>query len=91
MANMFGDLPQLVQVQFESRYRPGTYTGTSYSYIADHPLEVGDIVKVPTKFGESTARVCRVDVPITEIQCRVGELRHITEPATAGDLFAGFL
>lgn len=81
----------LVYVQFESRYKPGTYTGGTYSYIADIPLEVGDTVKVPTKFGETTAKVVRVNVPVTEIGCRVGELRHITEPATAGDLFSGLI
>ena len=84
------NLPSLVQVQFESRYKPGTYSGGAYTYIADHPLIVGDIVKVPTKYGESMAKVCRVNVPIPEIHCRVGELKHITEPATSGDLFAGF-
>lgn len=80
----------LVQVQFESRWKPGTYSGGAYTYIADHPLAVGDIVKVPTKYGESTAKVCRVNVPVTEIGCKVGELKHITEPATSGDLFSGF-
>ena len=46
-------------------------------------------MKVPTKFGESEARVSRIDVPISELQCRVGELRHITEAPTIGGLFAG--
>lgn len=80
----------LVEIQFESRYKPGTFTGNAYTYIADVPLVVGDIVNVPTKYGDRTARVCRVDVPIGDIQCRVGELRHITEaPAIGGTLFAG--
>lgn len=80
----------LVQVQFESRWRQGTFNGAGYTYIADHPLQVGDLVKVPTKYGEATAKVCRVDVPVEEIGCRVGELKHITEPATTGDLFSDF-
>lgn len=80
-------MPNIVQVQFEDKRTPGYFSGGLYSYIGDHPLQVGDIVKVPTKFGESRAKVCRVNVPVTEIHCRVGELKHITEPATAGDLF----
>lgn len=84
--------PSIVAVQYESRYQPGTFTGTEFSYIADTALAVGDIVNAPTKFGERKARVSRVDVPIGEIQCRVGELRHITEaPTVGGDLFAGFI
>lgn len=83
-------MPELVQVQFKSRYRD-EYSGTEYTYIADVPLQEGDIVRVPTKHGDSEARVCRVNVPIGEIPCRVGELRHITEPGThGGDLFHGF-
>lgn len=78
-----------VQVQFKSRYRDG-FGGAAYTYIADVPLAVGDIVKVPTKFGESDARVCRVNVPEDEVPAFFGELRHITTPVTAGDLFAEF-
>ena len=79
-----------VQVQFKNR-RTGAYSG-NYSYIADVPLQVGDVVKVPTRFGDTEAKVCRIDVPINEIQCRVGQLLHITESATpGGDLFDGFL
>lgn len=80
---------QLVAVQFRSRYKKDTFSGGEYTYIADVPLDVGDLVKVPTKFGESEARVTRVDVPISELKCKVGELKHITEAPTIGALFAG--
>ena len=72
----------IVAVQFKSRYS-GAYSGTTYAYQADVPVQVGDIVKVPTKFGESEAKVCRVDVPESEIPTYL-ELKHITEPATPG-------
>lgn len=85
-------IPDLVQVQFENQHRPGTYAGGSYTYIADHPLVVGDIVNVPTKYGEREAKVTKTNVSVGEIQCRVGQLLHITAPAIpGGDLFAGFL
>ena len=72
----------IVSVQFKSRYSD-TYGGNEYAYLADVPVSAGDIVKVPTKFGESEARVCRVDVPESEIPPYM-ELKHITEAATPG-------
>lgn len=88
----FGNnLPDLVQVQFESHANPGTFSGGNYTYIADNPLAVGDIVNCPTKYGDRQAQVVRTGVPIAEIPCRVGQLRHITAPAApACDLFASF-
>ena len=84
-------LPDLVQVQFESRANPGSYNGGSYTYIAGLPLHVGDVVNCPTKYGQRLARVVRVDVPISEIQCRVGQLQKITEPSIpSSDLFSSF-
>lgn len=83
-------MTNIVQVQFKSRYRD-EFCGNAYTYIADVPLLVGDIVKVPTKFGDSEARVCRIDVPESEIPAWCGELRHITEPASpSGTIFDDF-
>lgn len=83
-------ITNLVQVQFKSKYGD-TYAGRPYTYVADVPLLVGDIVKVPTANGDSDARVCRIDVPESECGFPIDRLRHITEPATpGGDLFAGF-
>ena len=79
----------IVQVNFKNRYGEG-YSGMNYTYIADVPLSVGDIVKVPTKYGDSEARVCRVNVPEDEVKAFSGDLKHITEPATPGDLFNDF-
>ena len=80
----------IVSVQFKSRYS-GTYGGSEYAYYADVPVSKGDIVKVPTKFGESEAKVCRVDVPESEIPPYM-ELKHITEAATpGGSMFDEFL
>lgn len=85
------NMPDLVQVQFESLACPGTFGGGNYTYIADNPLAVGDIVNCPTRYGERQAKVVRVDVPIREIQCRVGQLKKITGPAIPeANLFAGF-
>lgn len=80
----------LVQVQFKNR-NSDTYGGRAYTYAADVPLQVGDIVKVPTSNGDGEAKVCRVNVPESECGFPVDMLRHITEPATpGGNIFAGF-
>ena len=72
----------IVSVQFKSRYSD-TYGGKEYAYLSDVPVSEGDIVKVPTKFGDTEAKVCRVDVPESEIPAWM-ELKHITEAATPG-------
>lgn len=80
----------IVSVQFKNRHSEG-YGGKEYTYLADIPVSVGDIVNVPTKYGDSEAMVRKVDVPVTDIQCRVGELKHITEHGTPGSMFDSFL
>jgi len=81
----------LVQVQFRDR-RTGEFGGVNYTYIADVPVAVGDVVTVPTANGDGEARISRVDVPQSELPARLtpDRIRHITAPATAGDVFAGF-
>ena len=77
-----------VQVQFKSRYS-GEYGGRAYTYIADVPLEVGDVVTVPTASGDCEARVCRVNIPEAEARGGyTGEFRRIETPTTIGNLFA---
>ena len=75
----------LVQVQFKDRLHDG-YSGRPYTYIADVPLQVGDIVTVPTANGEGEARVCRVDVPDSDLPKFLNRdsLRHISDAATPG-------
>ena len=81
----------LVQVQFKSRYS-NSFEGTAYTYVADVPVAVGDIVTVPTSKGDGEAKVCRVNIPETELPkwLTPDKLRHITKPAVVGDAFAGF-
>lgn len=76
----------IVQVQFKNRYGGGFYGVNRYSYIAEVPVVVGDIVNVPTRRGKSEARVVAVDVPESELPAwlTAEQLLHITEPALAG-------
>jgi hypothetical protein len=57
----------IVKVQFQSRYNAKEFYGQEYTYYTEIPLKVGDVVKVPTKFGESTAIVSSINVPESQI------------------------
>lgn len=82
-------MSNIVQVLFKNRFS-GQYSGKPYTYYADIPVQVDDIVKVPTTSGTSEAKVCRVDVPESEIPAWM-QLKHITEPASpSGSLFDEF-
>lgn len=79
----------IVQVQFKNRFS-GQYSGKPYTYIADFPVQEGDIVKVPAGSGTSEAKVIRTDVPESEIPAWM-QLKHITEPASpCGSMFDEF-
>lgn len=77
-------MTNLVQVRFRNRYGEG-YGGAAYTYIADTPLSVGDIVTVPTRFGSSEARVCRVNVPEAEVEHFRDKLKSITDAASVSE------
>ena len=77
-----------VQVALKNRHS-GKYIGC-YSYIADVPVNVGDIVMVPTKYGDAEAKILRTNVTETEIQYKVEDLLHITSAASPNNLFDGF-
>ena len=84
-------MSNIVKVQFKRQWGLGGYTENEYAYIADNPVAVGDIVRCPTRYGESEARISRINVPETEVPTCYGDLKHITEPASvSGGLFDGF-
>lgn len=72
-------MPDIVTVQFMSEYHPGEFRGGNYNYYADVPLKVGDCVAVPSRRGESLARVTEVDIPEWRVEAKTKEImRHIT-------------
>lgn len=84
-------MPNIVQVQFKSRFKKDGYGDKLYTYIADVPLAEGDIVTVPTRNGEGEARVARINVPETEVEPWMHDrLQHITSTGTVGNLFDEF-
>lgn len=83
-------MSDLIQVQFKSKYAD-SYGGRPYTYRTESPMNVGDVVTVPTRSGNSEARVCRVDVPESELDSFVRDkLLTVTAPATVGSLFDEF-
>ncbi|WP_418710783.1 hypothetical protein [Allofournierella sp.] len=69
----------IVAVQYEARMEPGVFGGREYTYFAEVPLQMGDVVHVPTKFGSSLARVVRVGIPEYRVDDKVKQImRHIT-------------
>lgn len=74
----------IVTVQYEARMEPGTFGGREYTYYAEVPLKVGDVVKVPTKFSSSLARVVRVGIPEYRVDNTLKRsMRHITNKPVA--------
>lgn len=83
-------MSNIVQVQFKN-WHDSEYSGPLYTYISDVPVEVGDRVIAPTKYGDFDARVERVNIQLTDISgLKADQLRHITSPATSGKLFDDF-
>lgn len=78
----------IVQVQFKNRHND-RFGGTNYSYIAEVPVSVGDIVRVPTAYGESEAKIVAVDLPESALPRWLNpeSLKRITVPAVSGVLF----
>lgn len=70
-----------VKVQLRNR-ESGEFSGELKSYIADIPLQVGDVVKIPARYGSFEGVVCQVDVPAMKLERRIGELLHITQIVT---------
>lgn len=58
----------IVSVKYESEYNPRTFVGKSYSYYTNTKLKVGDLVIVPTAFGDKIARVSIINIPEDEIR-----------------------
>lgn len=74
----------IVAVQYEARMEPGTFGGREYTYYAEVPLKVGDVVKVPTKFSSNLARVSKMGIPAYRVPENIKAImRHITNKPIA--------
>ena len=51
----------IVTVRYKNKHGAG-YGESEYSYYADVPLKVGQIINVPTKYGTSKAKVAKIGI-----------------------------
>jgi len=75
----------IVSVHFQNKKNPEDFSGREYSYYAAIPLNVGDIVMVPTQKGQGKARVVRIGVKADEIGFDIGLMKTIETLADAED------
>ena len=69
----------IINVQFKNK-KNDSYGGRPYSYRCEIPATPGDIVKVPTAYGDSNARVLEIDVPESRVDERIlPQLKTVTE------------
>lgn len=68
-----------IYVKYEDEHWPRTFGGKEYSYYTDLKLEVGDLVKAPTKYGTSIAKVTKINVSQEEIKCIIPYIKNITK------------
>jgi|GEM_PF-1181395 len=74
-------MSDIVKVQFVNKKLPSGYGGIPYTYIADIPLKIGDIVYAPTKTGALKAKVISVGVTHDEIGFDIAKLASISKLA----------
>lgn len=68
---------QIVTVKYEDEYCAKTFSGREYIYYTSIPLNVGDLVEAPTKYGTSVARVSSINVPEDKISSFKESVRTI--------------
>lgn len=52
----------IINVKYEDKYFPKTFSGKAYSYYSNTNVNVGDLVLVPTAYGEKIARVSEINI-----------------------------
>ena len=67
----------IVGVKYQSKYDSQNFEGKMYSYYTNIKLDIGDIVIVPTDYGEKYAIVSRINVLEQEIEAFKDRLKTI--------------
>lgn len=58
----------IISVKYEDKYIPKTFSGKAYSYYTNIDVNIGDLVCVPTVYGEKIAIVSEVNIPEQKIE-----------------------
>lgn len=60
----------IISVQFKSKF-DGKWYGNKYHYLCNFSVKKGDVVRVPTKFGDSEAIVRDVNIPFYRVDPKI--------------------
>lgn len=52
----------IISVKYEDKFIPKTFVGKAYSYYSNTNVNVGDLVLVPTVYGEKIAIVSEINI-----------------------------
>ncbi len=58
----------IISVKYEDKYIPKTFSGKAYSYYTNIDVNIGDLVRVPTVYGEKIAIVSEVNIPEQKVE-----------------------
>ncbi len=58
----------IISVKYEDKYIPKTFGGKAYSYYANTDVDIGDLVLVPTTYGEKIAIVSEINIPEQKVE-----------------------
>lgn len=53
----------IINVKYEDKFNPKTFSGKSYSYYVNINVDVGDLVLAPTSSGDKIAIVSKINIP----------------------------
>lgn len=68
----------IISVKYESNYTPKVFEGKSYNYYSNTDVNVGDLVIVPTAYGDKIARVSEINIPEYKVEIIKPYLKTIT-------------
>lgn len=75
-------MSNIVMVQYKGK--PG-FGGREYGYYTEAPLKKGDVVMVPTLYGNSIAQVSRIHVRESEVASVLHLMRTIPKQESIND------
>lgn len=72
-------MSNIINVKYEDKYMPKTFSGKAYSYYTAIDVEVGDLVVAPTSNGDKIARVSEINIPEFKVEQIKPYLKLITD------------
>lgn len=67
----------IISVKHEDKFIPKTFSGKVYIYYSLVDVNVGDLVIVPTSYGDKMARVSEINIPKNKVEMIKPYLKYI--------------